>query len=424
MIKNLREKYNYKFSDNDFVNSKIIIEDYNLPLDYFKDYKYKPEYICDICNEKYISPAPIRPQYSHFCKKHHFFYICDYCGRKFEIKYLGDFIQSNKSERFCSHNCTLQFRNRSQNQRNTVIEMNKARVHNNLSKIQICNKCGKEFNSIFPMNICNGCITSETNKNNIKNDQICNKCGKIFHSTFIMKIGPCCNPNIGGSFFNFITKNNVRYYKNKPVEKIIKRLDLGEYNVKDFPGWNKRFGEWYYKTENILTGEITKLNGSLFYEKNEELWYYDKEINNYIPWIEYKEKFLISSKNTELPENFKIIPTFRIQDSNNWSGARTAFEQSLIDDNISWFIYIKFYIDKNLNVKPLVCGKRGSLIVNSNGSDVSFDYDINGGPVRQFLIEENLEWDKTRIAILKCNSEKESYLAEQKYLKELNLFGS
>ena len=223
---------------------------------------------------------------------------------------------------------------------------------------------------------------------------------------------------------NFQIKNKIKYYKNEPVEIIIRKLNCGKYDVKDFLGWNKRFGEWYYNSENILTGEIDKLNNSLFYKKDEELWYFDKESGDYTLWKKYKEKFLILSKNIKLSNNFKIISTFRRQDSEDCDGSKQAFEQSLIDLNIGWFVYIKFYINKDNKSIPLVCGKSGSLLVNNSGSDLSFSTDINDGPARRFLLENNHQWDKTRIAILKCDSEKEAYLAEQKYLKELNLFGS
>ena len=157
---------------------------------------------------------------------------------------------------------------------------------------------------------------------------------------------------------------------------------------------------------------------------NNVLYYYDKSIKDYLPWEEYKLKFTTLSNNIELPKDFSIVSTFRIQDSENWEGAKQVFEQTLLDLNVGWFIYVKFYINKENKSIPLVCGKSGSLLVNNRGSDVSFSIDINDGPARRFLAENNFKWDKTRIAILKCNSENEAYKKEEFYLKELNLFGS
>lgn len=125
-----------------------------------------------------------------------------------------------------------------------------------------------------------------------------------------------------------------------------------------------------------------------------------------------------------MPECFLVYPTFRKQNSKNWRGAKVPFEQNLVDGNIGWFVYIKFYINKNDEIKPLVCGKSGSKLVNSNGSDISFSENVEDGPARRFLSEESLEWCKTQIAILKCDSEREAYEKESFYIKKLNLFGS
>lgn len=172
-------------SDNTYVNDHIIIKDIKPPK---IELKRKVIYKCDICDCEYTTGNSIRSNCRKICRKHHSYYKCDYCHKEFEILYLSDFINSNKKERFCSHNCALQFRNRSKEQINAVIEMNKNRVKNNLSKKQICKYCNKEFYSIFPMDKCNACITSQTNKNNFKIKQICKKCGKTFNSTFIMDL--------------------------------------------------------------------------------------------------------------------------------------------------------------------------------------------------------------------------------------------
>lgn len=136
--------------------------------------------------------------------------------------------------------------------------------------------------------------------------------------------------------------------------------------------------------------------------------------------FELMEKFKIQNVNFKLPEGFKLYSTFRIQESNDWSGSRQAFEQSLVDAGIRWFIYIKF--DENNH--PLVIGKSGSLLVNSRGSDISFSTDVNDGPARRFLHENSIQWNKTQIAIKKCNSEKEAYILESKLQRMYNLFGS
>ena len=157
---------------------------------------------------------------------------------------------------------------------------------------------------------------------------------------------------------------------------------------------------------------------SLIKRKN-ILYYLDISLNKYIPWEEYKLKFKTSNIDFKLPEGFKMHSTFRTQDSGSWSGARSAFEQSLVEANIGWFVYIKF----DENNKPLVVGKSGSMLVNEH-SDVSFSTNINDGPSRRYLQENNLNWCKTQIAICPCETEKETYELESILLKDYNLFGS
>lgn len=164
-----------------------------------------------------------------------------------------------------------------------------------------------------------------------------------------------------------------------------------------------------------------------FIEKDNQLYYFDNLKKKYILWDEFKNKiktqfvendFIFDIKNKYL--NAKIISTFRSQNSNNWAGSKSAFEKSLVEQNISWFVYIKF--DENNN--PLVVGKSGSLLVNFKGSDISFSTDIGDGPARRYLNEENLNWNKTQILVIPCNSEKEAFKIEKEIQKNYNLFGS
>ena len=216
---------------------------------------------------------------------------------------------------------------------------------------------------------------------------------------------------------NFIERNGVKYYKGIEIHELIRQLDSGE--IKIPPRFNKRFGEWHYQTENILTGEIAKLNGSLFEERDNVLYFLDKSTGKYIDWENYKTKFTTFNINFELPEGFKMYPTFLTEDCKSES-VGGAFEQSLVENNISWFAYIKF---DELN-RPLVAGKSGSKLVNDSGSDVCFSKNIEHGPSRRFLQENNLDWCKTQIAICPCETEQEAYKLEQKILKGYNLFGS
>ena len=199
----------------------------------------------------------------------------------------------------------------------------------------------------------------------------------------------------------------------------------------------------------IKSGEKTRFLSSFKAENN--IWfYYDKLNNQYIPWDNYKAKFnqkiltkdiesFINSiksldifqpkamgpvKSYNLDDIIKLYHTFRSQESNDWAGAKCAFERSLIENSVNWFCYIKFYIDRNSKIRPLVVGKSGSLNVNSSGSDISFSTNINDGPARRFLIEEGVVWDKTQILIIKSKSEQQALFYEQKISDIYGLFGS
>lgn len=182
------------------------------------------------------------------------------------------------------------------------------------------------------------------------------------------------------------------------------------------------------KNKNILKNEFgfcSKYVNSLpirpnFIIKDNIVYYYDKSINDYIPWEDYKTKFKTFNIDFKLPERFKLYTTFRTQESEDWSGARGAFEQNLVENDVNWFVYIKF----DENNKPLVVGKSGSLLVNSNGSDLSFSMNANDGPARRYLIENNLDWNKTHIAIMNCDSEQEALKLEKEIALKYNLFES
>lgn len=231
----------------------------------------------------------------------------------------------------------------------------------------------------------------------------------------INNLGEYCIPR-------FQIKNNILFYKDYEWNDFCNKIKSGELDINNFPGIENRFGIITYNRIDPLTDKkILKISD--FQVVDNVAFYYDQFTHDYILWSEYKSKFK-TQKINNLPEGFIIYPTFRAQDSKDWKGSLQAFEQNLIDNEIGWFAYIKFYINENNKFKPLVCGKSGSKLVNVSGSDVSFSTDISDGPARRFLQEEGFKWCKTQIAILKCDSEEEAYKKELFYTKELNLFRS
>lgn len=120
---------------------------------------------------------------------------------------------------------------------------------------------------------------------------------------------------------------------------------------------------------------------------------------------------------------FKFIPTFRTS-KDSWNGYKVAFEQYLEDKNIKWFVYVKFYINPRGFINPIVVGKSGSKLVNSNGSDLNFSTDIKDGLARKLIKESNSEWYYDHIMIKKVKNEREAYTLERKIMEKYNLFGS
>ena len=427
MVYNNRE---ILLSNNKFVNDHIIIEDINPPKIIFKKKVY---YKCDICNEEFLTGNSIKFTNRKICRKHHFYYICDYCHKKFEINSLSEFIGSDKNERFCSHNCALQFRNRSDKQINAVIKMNKDRVKINLNKKQICSKCKKEFYSIFTMEICNGCITSNTNNNNFKRDQICIKCGQIFHSPFIMDLCQICSPNLNS--FNFITKNNVRYYKDKPLDQLVEDLLYGKEDINNYPGFEIRLGRVTYNRKDVLTDETILLNGSNFITKdnveyilNHSTWKYVEKDYFY---KQFEEKFKSQDVNEELKKfidlGFNIEPIIQI-DSETWNRAQT--DKYLSDKGYGWIVYIKLF-----QGKPFIVGKTGTSLVSKSPIDFDFRiYDENdlenpdySGQGRRFIREfyPDIKYtDFDKILIKRFDSEQKALNCEHFIGIKRNLFFS
>ena len=187
---------------------------------------------------------------------------------------------------------------------------------------------------------------------------------------------------------------------------------------------------------NLIGGNIPS-----FKIVDDTKYYFDKSINQYVIWEDYKLKFsrmrltkdinIFISKIKSLDilkyssiDDIFLQSTFRTQESENWAGKKLAFEQDLVDKNISWITYIKFYIGKNGVIRPLVIGKTGSKLVNNVGSDVSFSTDESHGPARLFLKGNNLLWDRTQILVIKAKSYKQALFFERIIAKTFNLFES
>lgn len=221
---------------------------------------------------------------------------------------------------------------------------------------------------------------------------------------------------IGYSLNNRIHKNNKELY----ICPWCHRYHKINNKFKNF--CSKRCYNKYQNEKN----QIFKHNNRCKYHKSSNLSYKNE------CWLCWKKSFSQFVSNSKLSliwkirlflDNWKKINTFRTS-TENWSRDKSAFEQSLLDKHIKWFVYIKLYVNQNGKSYPIVIGKSGSLKANSSGSDVNFSTDINDGAARQFLYRNKLCWNYDYIYIKKCNSEKKAYKIERKYSNLYKLLGS
>lgn len=291
------------------------------------------------------------------------------------------------------------------------------KAHRKHSGMKFCSKCGRQTHHLVGV----GCLPCHNNSDVMRNATIKRNLESWkdpeYAKIIAANLGDLCKPN-------FQTKNAVRFYKGQHLETLCKQLLDGSENIKNYPGFSIRFGRVCYHGMDVLTDEGILLTGNLFAERNDVLYYFDINTGDYVHWEEWKRKFMSLNIDFHLPYGFEFIPTFRDQNSNDWSGARVAFEHHLVELEIGWFAYIKFYISHVGEIKPLVVGKSGSMLVNNNGSDLSFSENVDDGPARKFLYESGFQWCKTQIAVMKCENELEAYTAERKTMKELHVFGS
>lgn len=143
-------------------------------------------------------------------------------------------------------------------------------------------------------------------------------------------------------------------------------------------------------------------------------------------WECHKEKFKLCNDdfmNVEIPKLGGFFqPTFRVKEGS--SIGQNGLELELVEKGVGHFVYIKFYTNENGKIKPLVAGLSGSLLVNKNGTDVSFSTNPIHGPARRYLLEHNLKWFEKFIYVIPVSSREEAEKLEKQIIKEYKLFGS
>ena len=94
-----------------------------------------------------------------------------------------------------------------------------------------------------------------------------------------MDLGPCCNPNIKGTP-NFITKNNVKYYKGMEVKDFVNKILNHKLDIDQYPEINIRCGKVCYGTEGILTSDKIYQNSN-FTEVDNVRYYKGIEVETF-----------------------------------------------------------------------------------------------------------------------------------------------
>lgn len=118
-----------------------------------------------------------------------------------------------------------------------------------------------------------------------------------------------------------------------------------------------------------------------------------------------KEDIIHELENSQYKGRYKIYNTCLEQNRDRWRrGRHREFEQSLVNDKLYGFAYIKFYLDDEKKY-ALVAGESGSLNVNSSGSDIKFRVYPEIGEAKEWLHKNNKKWCQTEILIIRTNGE-------------------
>lgn len=269
-----------------------------------------------------------------------------------------------------------------------------------------CYKCGKLVEFRSASGLCNKCqaISSNNIINNLISSGNCTICG-VFNNTRDQNGRGKDGKENGGcncSYEWYIKHNNQEnmiLHSLSNLDKINNTCLLE--NIKSISDYIN-----YKKNVSLQNRLINILKFKLQNDKFKEIQ--NKDFKENSEWIN-----LFNEIDNNKIINFNWYLTYRTS-KDSWKGNKNKFEQSLLDNNITYFTYIKFYVNKNKDNKiyPLVVGISATLDINQTGSDLNFSTNINDGPARRFLKENNFEWYYDGILICKCNSREESRLIE------------
>ena len=392
--------------------------------------------ICIYCSRK----TNIKSKAGYICSserksKCRYIFICPVCNKIFIPQHAYQCL--SKENVTCSHKCCYEITINKWRKENPE-EAHKEAIKNGYRNINIMRKSLEIIQKDEPKKFKKWCasggkiggaitakIYPEIWKENLKNEtKYCKLCNAItYHQGNVCME---CNAKSKG-------------FKSKLDKQIILQnnhaISLGFKNWGDFC---KSYGAGFHLSFCIKCNKQTLHNGNRcfvcnpweggilpnFIEDN-NCSLHSSQILKYKGecWDCYKEKF---KSFIILPKEFKKYNAFwqNTYRLNKFSRkGQLAMEQELIDKNIEWFVYIKFY-EVNNDIKPLVVGKTGSKLVNKSGTDIIFSTNVDEGPSKIFLKECNYNWHINKILIISVKNEILAYELEKQITKEYNLFSS
>lgn len=308
-----------------------------------------------------------------------------------------------------------------QNAVNNISKWNNSEKGKNFS-IKHCKSLGKEFQNYSHKNINCNINCNKFDFCNFKNDKT------ILKNIWGYCILSCSKPN-------FIIRNNVKYYKNKQLDKLCKDILNKDEDINKYPGFNIKLGRVFYKNIDVLTDEKILNYGSNFTIHNGVEFILNHSTNEYEPLEEfysfYKNKIDYEDIDTEINKflnlGFVLEPIIKINDE-NWNREQT--DEYLCKNGYKWICYIKLF-----QGKPLIVGKTGTRMVSNSPIDFNFKvYNENdfkdpcySGQGRRFVKKfyPNIKYtDFDKILIKNFNEEQEALNCEKFIVKQFNLFES
>lgn len=283
-------------------------------------------------------------------------------------------------------------------------------------------------------------------RNDIRNNHLpgnCTKCGKYCESRNAFGLGVECGClNKLGFQPNFVTRNGIRFYKEKHLETLCNQLLNGEEKISDYPGFSIRFDKVCYHGVDVLTDEKLPLNGDNFTIRNNVEYAFDHSTGEYVPKKEFFDRFQkyvetvqVSKKIQQLlDEGFELEPVVKINDE-MWNRLQT--DKMLHEKGYGWFVYVKLF-----NGLPFIVGKTGTYGARyddgtTKQSMIDWDFRVYNpedlkdpdyaGQGRRFLQERHSGvkyTDFDHVLCKKCENEQEAYKVEKEIGEKYHLFYS